>query len=59
LRPNHAQRVTWNSRKGFSCPKTTTPDRWKAVPPGHMVAARAGRPVTIAPFLSELQVAAE
>ena len=40
-------------------PLDTTPERWKAVPPGHMVVARAGRPVEIAPFLSELQVAAE
>jgi predicted glutamine amidotransferase len=34
-------------------------DRWKAVPPGHMVVARAGRPVEVAPFLAGLQVAAE
>jgi len=34
-------------------------DRWKAVPPGHMVVARDGQPVEVAPFLSELQVAAE
>ena len=34
-------------------------DRWKPVPPGHMVVARAGRPVEVAPFLEELQVAAE
>jgi glutamine amidotransferase len=40
-------------------PLDATPERWKAVPPGHMVVARAGRPVEIAPFLSELQVAAE
>jgi predicted glutamine amidotransferase len=40
-------------------PLDGTPDRWKAVPPGHMVVAQAGRPVEIAPFLSELQIAAE
>ena len=40
-------------------PLDATPERWKAVPPGHVVVARAGRPVEIAPFLSELQVAAE
>jgi predicted glutamine amidotransferase len=34
-------------------------DRWQPVPPGHMVVARAGRPVEVAPFLEELQVAAE
>jgi predicted glutamine amidotransferase len=34
-------------------------DRWKAVPPGHMVVSRAGHPVEVAPFLAELQVAAE
>jgi predicted glutamine amidotransferase len=40
-------------------PLDGTPDRWKAVPPGHMVVAQAGRPVEIAPFLAELQIAAE
>jgi predicted glutamine amidotransferase len=40
-------------------PLDGTPDRWKAIPPGHMVVAQAGRPVEIAPFLSELQIAAE
>jgi predicted glutamine amidotransferase len=40
-------------------PLDKEPDRWKAVPPGHMVLARAGRPVEVAPFLAELQVAAE
>jgi predicted glutamine amidotransferase len=34
-------------------------DRWKPVPPGHMIVARAGHPVEVAPFLPELQVAAE
>jgi glutamine amidotransferase len=33
-------------------------DRWKAVPPGHVVVARAGQPIEVAPFLAELQVAA-
>jgi predicted glutamine amidotransferase len=40
-------------------PLDGTPDRWKAIPPGHMVVVQAGRPVEIAPFLSELQIAAE
>jgi predicted glutamine amidotransferase len=34
-------------------------ERWQAVPPGHMVVARAGRPVEVAPFLPDRQVAAE
>ena len=33
-------------------------DRWKAVPPGHVVVARAGHPPEVAPFLAELQVVA-
>jgi predicted glutamine amidotransferase len=33
-------------------------DRWKAVPPGHMVVARAGQPVEVVPFLKEMQAAA-
>jgi predicted glutamine amidotransferase len=40
-------------------PLDETPDRWKEVPPGHMVVAQAGCPVEIVPFLAELQVAAE
>ena len=34
-------------------------ERWKPVPPGHMVVARAGHPVEVLPFLQELQIAAE
>jgi predicted glutamine amidotransferase len=34
-------------------------ERWKAVPPGHMVVARHGHPVEVARFMSERQVAAE
>jgi predicted glutamine amidotransferase len=33
-------------------------DRWKAVPPGHVVVARAGHAIEVTPFLAELQVAA-
>jgi predicted glutamine amidotransferase len=33
-------------------------DRWRAVPPGHVVMARAGHPLEVAPFLAELQVVA-
>jgi predicted glutamine amidotransferase len=33
-------------------------ERWKAVPPGHVVVARAGHPLEVAPFLAELQVVA-
>ena len=40
-------------------PLDDTPNRWKAVPPGHVVVAQAGRPVELAPFLMEMQVAAE
>ena len=40
-------------------PLDDTPNRWKAVPPGHAVVAQAGRPVEIAPFLMEMQIAAE
>ena len=32
---------------------------WKTVPPGHMVAAVAGKPVKLEPFLSAQRVAAE
>jgi predicted glutamine amidotransferase len=34
-------------------------ERWKPVPPGHMVLALAGRPAEVLPFLLEQQVAAE
>jgi predicted glutamine amidotransferase len=40
-------------------PLDDTPNRWKAVPPGHMVVAGVGRPAEIAPFAAERQVAAE
>jgi hypothetical protein len=33
-------------------------DRWRAVPPGHVVAARAGHRLEITPFLADLQIAA-
>ena len=29
-------------------------DRWKAVPPGHVVVARAGHSIEVAPFLAEI-----
>ena len=32
---------------------------WKPVPPGHMVVARAGKPVELSPFLATQRVAAE
>jgi predicted glutamine amidotransferase len=32
---------------------------WKPVPPGHMVSAVAGKPVTLEPFMAEHRVAAE
>ena len=32
---------------------------WKPVPPGHMLTAHAGRPVSLEPFLGERRVAAE
>ena len=32
---------------------------WKPVPPGYMIAACAGKPVTLEPFLGEHRVAAE
>ena len=34
-------------------------ERWKPVPPGHMVLALAGRPAEVLPFFLEQQVAAE
>jgi predicted glutamine amidotransferase len=40
-------------------PLDTDRERWKAVPPGHMVVARHGHPVEVAPFLSKRQIAAE
>jgi glutamine amidotransferase len=40
-------------------PLDTDRERWKAVPPGHMVVARYGCPVEVAPFLSKRQLAAE
>ena len=40
-------------------PLDTDRDRWKAVPPGHMVLACAGRPVEVVPFLAKSQIAAE
>lgn len=33
--------------------------RWQPVPPDHMVIARAGRPIEVAPFLEERRIAAE
>ena len=37
-------------------PLDDTPNRWKAVPPGHaMVVARTGRPAEIVPFAAERQ----
>jgi len=32
---------------------------WKPVPPGHMIVASAGQPVSLEPFLGEQRVAAE
>jgi glutamine amidotransferase len=32
---------------------------WKPVPPGHMIAARAGEKVALEPFLAERRIAAE
>jgi glutamine amidotransferase len=32
---------------------------WKQVPPGHVIIARAGKPVSLEPFLDEHRVAAE
>jgi hypothetical protein len=32
---------------------------WKPVPPGHMLVALAGKPVTLEPFLTDQRVAAE
>ena len=40
-------------------PLDTERANWKPVPPGHMVIARAGKPVELAPFLAEQRVAAE
>jgi glutamine amidotransferase len=40
-------------------PLDTERANWKPVPPGHMVAAVAGQPVTIEPFLAAQRVAAE
>jgi predicted glutamine amidotransferase len=40
-------------------PLDDTPNRWKAVPPGHMVVARTGRAAEIAPFAAVRQIAAE
>ncbi len=40
-------------------PLDTDRERWKPVPPGHMVVAQAGRPVEVMPFLTGLRVAAE
>jgi glutamine amidotransferase len=34
-------------------------DHWKPVPPGHMIAAVAGKPVALEPFLAAHRVAAE
>jgi predicted glutamine amidotransferase len=33
--------------------------QWKPVPPGHVIVARAGQPVSLEPFLVEHQMAAE
>ena len=32
---------------------------WKPVPPGHVLAAREGKPVSLEPFLTGQRVAAE
>ena len=40
-------------------PLDTERANWKPVPPGHMVMAVAGQPVTIEPFLAAQRVAAE
>ena len=40
-------------------PLDTERAHWKPVPPGHMVVARAGKPVELVPFLAAQRVAAE
>jgi glutamine amidotransferase len=40
-------------------PLDTERAHWKPVPPGHVIAARAGKPVSLEPFLHEQRVAAE
>ena len=40
-------------------PLDTERGNWKPVPPGHVVVALDGKPVTIEPFLAEHRVAAE
>jgi glutamine amidotransferase len=40
-------------------PLDTERAHWKPVPPCHLIAARAGKPVVLEPFLDEHRVAAE
>jgi predicted glutamine amidotransferase len=40
-------------------PLDTERAHWKPVPPGHVIVAKAGKPVALEPFLAEQRVAAE